>query len=76
MALIRGGGNPLHARLMGWWESWCMIEYLLVDALDTKPFAAKMLTGGHYSIPRHQILSTDVQLMWDKHLKELATMAA
>jgi hypothetical protein len=76
MALIRGGVDPLQARLMGRWESWCMIEYLLVDALDTSPFAAKMLIGGEYEIPRHQTLPADVQRMWESHQRDLVAASA
>ena len=76
MALIRGGVDPLQARLMGRWVSWCMIEYLLVDGLATSPFAAQMLTGGEYEIPRHQTLPVDVQLMLDSHQRSLVAASA
>ena len=73
MALIRGGIDPLQARLMGRWDSWAMLEYLETQAIATSSFAALMLTGGVFLIPSHQTLPSDVSAIWSAHMKELAT---
>ena len=60
MALIRANVDPLHARLMGRWKSWAMLEYLHSSSLDTSDYARRMLTGGNFVIPSHQKLPADV----------------
>ena len=63
VALIRAGVDPLHARLMGRWRSWAMIEYLQAQSLDSMGFAQWMLDAGSFVIPRHQFLPPDVLSM-------------
>ena len=60
MALIRAGIDPLHARLMGRWKSWAMLEYLHNSSIDTTDCAARMVAGGTFVIPSHQRLPADV----------------
>ena len=68
-SLIRAGVDPLHARLMGRWKSWAMLEYLHHFSIDTSSFAARMLTGGHFIIPTHQKLPQDVLAMAQPYLE-------
>ena len=69
MALIRAGIDPLHARLMGRWKSWAMLEYLHNSSIDTSDYAARMLTGGDFVIPSHQKLPADVLTLAQAYLE-------
>ena len=69
MALIRAGVDPLHARLMGRWKSWAMLEYLHASSIDTSDFAGRMLQGGHFVIPTHQQLPSDVLQLAQPYLE-------
>ena len=60
MALIRANVDPLHARLMGRWKSWAMLEYLHSSSIDASDCASRMLMGGNFVIPSHQKLPADV----------------
>ena len=70
MALLRAGIDPLHARLMGRWKSWAMIEYLHNSGLDTTSYAGKMLVSGAFTIPQHQKLPADILPLVQPYLED------
>lgn len=61
MALLRSKIDSSLVRMMGRWKSWAMIRYLHRSAADTTTYAQRMLTGGNYTISRHQTLPSDVK---------------
>ena len=70
MALLRAGVDPLQAQMMGRWKSWAMLEYLHNEALDTSSFAARMVKGGTFILPKHQTIPSDVLPLVQPYLEE------
>ena len=68
MALIRSGVDSSIARLLGRWESWAMLECLQRASVDTSGYARLMLQHGHFTIPAHQHLPSDVAALVKTHL--------